>query len=117
MYLILFPHQTYNYNFSHKSGESEESESVESSSASDSVLDHLPSPSLAALSSSITSIRPITAVWNADTIPKHLLLPAKVTRISTCELEVDAIFSDILNRMQIGSKLKIYILCFCLILI
>ncbi len=43
-------------------------------------------------------------VWTRESVPGDLWLPADVERISTCELEVDALFSDITNRLQVGGK-------------
>nr|CAD7400920.1 unnamed protein product [Timema cristinae] len=43
-----------------------------------------------------------------EDIPEDLLLPEKVTRISSCDLEVDALATDILNRNTItGGELSV----------
>ncbi|KAK7085885.1 hypothetical protein SK128_007274, partial [Halocaridina rubra] len=48
------------------------------------------------------SICPSKTIWTKESIPEHLWLPENVPRTSTCELEVDGLYSDILNRLQIG---------------
>nr|CAD7439604.1 unnamed protein product [Timema bartmani] len=43
-----------------------------------------------------------------EDIPEDLLLPEKVTRISSCDIEVDALATDILNRNSItGGELSV----------
>lgn len=51
-----------------------------------------------------TSQRPSTKVWTKETVPADLWLPDTVQRMSTCEVEVDGVFSEILNRLQIGGE-------------
>jgi DNA polymerase elongation subunit (family B) len=41
-------------------------------------------------------------LWSEANIPKAMILPTTVTRQSVCELEVDAVAADILNRRQAG---------------
>ena len=70
-----------------------------------------PSPSLAegvggsaAPTPTGTSQRPSTRVWTRETVPADLWLPDTVMRMSSCEVEADTVFSDILNRLQIGGE-------------
>ncbi|XP_037801623.1 DNA polymerase zeta catalytic subunit-like [Penaeus monodon] len=55
------------------------------------------------LSSSSSQIKPSTKVWTEESIPQHLWLPETVSRSTTCEVEVDALFSDIINKIQLGA--------------
>lgn len=70
-----------------------------------------------------TSQRPSTRVWTRETVPTNLWLPDTVLRMSSCEVEVDGIFSDILNRLQIGGEAgwdtvsQVICLCLCLFFI
>ncbi|XP_062511282.1 DNA polymerase zeta catalytic subunit-like [Corticium candelabrum] len=41
-------------------------------------------------------------VWREANVSKEIILPANVSRQSVCELEVDAVAADILNRRKIG---------------
>lgn len=40
----------------------------------------------------------------------ELLLDGNVERVSTCELEIDIVAADILNRLEVGGKLHL-LLC------
>ncbi|KJE92975.1 DNA polymerase zeta catalytic subunit [Capsaspora owczarzaki ATCC 30864] len=44
---------------------------------------------------------PSPTVWTADTIPTELLSTRMIARQSTCEIEIDALCSEILNRHDI----------------
>ncbi|XP_047479044.1 mucin-4-like [Penaeus chinensis] len=55
------------------------------------------------LGSSSSQIKPSTKVWTEESIPQHLWLPETVSRSTTCEVEVDALFSDIINKIQLGA--------------
>ncbi|XP_066270082.1 DNA polymerase zeta catalytic subunit-like [Branchiostoma lanceolatum] len=48
---------------------------------------------------------PARQVWEMENVPSSLLLEADVVRQSTCELEVDAVAPDILNRLEIQAKI------------
>lgn len=60
-------------------------------------------------SSNSSQIKPSTKVWTEESIPQHLWLTETVSRSTTCEVEVDALFSDIINKIQLGGKLLIYL--------
>lgn len=57
--------------------------------------------------SSSSQIKPSTKVWTEESVPQHLWLPETVSRSTTCEVEVDALFSDIINKIQLGGKLSV----------
>ncbi|XP_078322604.1 uncharacterized protein LOC111104775 [Crassostrea virginica] len=46
-----------------------------------------------------------THLWNADTITRDLYLESDVLRQSTCELEVDVVAADILNRLEVDANI------------
>ncbi|KAB7506184.1 hypothetical protein Anas_02875, partial [Armadillidium nasatum] len=48
-------------------------------------------------------IQPSLCIWNHSSIPEHLWLPEDVIKISCCELEVDGLSVDILNRSQLSA--------------
>ncbi|XP_078617508.1 DNA polymerase zeta catalytic subunit-like [Branchiostoma floridae x Branchiostoma japonicum] len=64
-------------------------------------------PSMPSLmrSSSCHANTPTRQVWEMENVPSSLLLEAEVVRQSTCELEVDAVAPDILNRLEIQAKI------------
>lgn len=45
-------------------------------------------------------------VWKMECIPYDALMPPEAVRQSTCELEVDVVAADILNRFQVHGKQK-----------
>ncbi|XP_012939593.1 uncharacterized protein LOC101853172 isoform X2 [Aplysia californica] len=56
-------------------------------------------------SSSCPRFAPITSrVWHDENIPSDMWLPSSVERQSTCELEVDVVAADILNRQELESN-------------
>ncbi|XP_015756079.1 PREDICTED: DNA polymerase zeta catalytic subunit-like [Acropora digitifera] len=44
-------------------------------------------------------------IWNEDTVPRECVLGPDVERLSSCELEVDVVASDILNKLEIGANI------------
>ncbi|KAL8581748.1 hypothetical protein ACOMHN_043166 [Nucella lapillus] len=56
-------------------------------------------------SSSTTTNTPSLAHWDMEHIQSDLLLPDHVERQSTCELEVDVIAADILNRKEVTDNM------------
>ncbi|GFS12492.1 DNA polymerase zeta catalytic subunit-like [Elysia marginata] len=60
--------------------------------------------SLLASSSSFSSL-PENHTWNVENIPSELLLPDSVERQSVCELEVDVVAADILNRQELTNSI------------
>ncbi|XP_019624970.1 PREDICTED: DNA polymerase zeta catalytic subunit-like [Branchiostoma belcheri] len=64
-------------------------------------------PSMPSLmrSSSCHANTPTRQVWEMENVPSSLLLEAEVVRQSTCELEVDAVAPDILNRLEIQANI------------
>lgn len=71
-----------------------------------------PSPSSSAGPVGTGPGRGSVQVWTRDSIPGDLWLPVEVERMSSCELEVDALFSDIMNRLHIGGKITYLIFSF-----
>ncbi|KAL3883653.1 hypothetical protein ACJMK2_029895 [Sinanodonta woodiana] len=59
-------------------------------------------PSILEISGSTT---PSRKVWEMESIPRELLLDPDIERHSTCELEVDVVAADILNRLEVNSNL------------
>nr|XP_009859156.3 DNA polymerase zeta catalytic subunit-like [Ciona intestinalis] len=53
--------------------------------------------------SDLNSSCPLHIVWSQSTIPKSAFLPPEVERESVCELEVDVLGGDILNRKDLES--------------
>ncbi|XP_053396986.1 uncharacterized protein LOC123552830 [Mercenaria mercenaria] len=51
------------------------------------------------------SMTPSQRVWQSENIPSELYLDDSVERLSTCELEVDVVAADILNRLDVGANI------------
>ncbi|XP_013401408.1 uncharacterized protein LOC106167234 [Lingula anatina] len=64
------------------------------------------SPTAALLNdSNKSSLHSSQNIWDAENIAEDMLLGAEVERQSTCELEVDAVAADIMNRMEVDANL------------
>lgn len=50
-------------------------------------------------------VGPSHQIWNKDTVPRECILGSDVERLSFCELEVDVLASDILNKLEIGANI------------
>ncbi|KAK7493090.1 hypothetical protein BaRGS_00015611 [Batillaria attramentaria] len=62
-------------------------------------------PVIPSLGSSFSSSTPSMQHWDVEDLPSDLLLPSRVERQSVCELEVDVVAADILNRKEVTDNI------------